>query len=324
MQVLMIILICLSTFGAVVLLCIVAFRMREMKSESREIQQRLKFWLSERSRGGVLEIDKGGSPEEDFTKRILLPIGEQVGKWMSERVPYAKQSAIRKLLIAAGYRDKKALQFFYALKCSLACCFGLGAWVLFAVIGGEILAAFLYAGVFGAVAFIFPNFVLEGKANERRQNIDKILPDALDLLVICTEAGMGIDLSLLRVAANLGSKGKDLSEEIIFTNREMNLGQDRFHCWENLGERTGSEELKNLSRVIGQSEKVGASVSSVLRSQSEFLRVRRRQKAEEMAAKVAVKMMIPMALFIFPCIMTVIIAPVAIQLVSTFSGGLVK
>ena len=127
-------------------------------------------------------------------------------------------------------------------------------------------------------------------------------------------------MSLLRVATNLGGKGKALSEEIIFTNREMNLGMERSSCWENMGERTNSEELKGLARVIAQSEKVGSSVSNVLRAQSDFLRVKRRQKAEETAAKMTIKMMIPMALFIFPCIMAVTLGPPMLKLIVSFKG----
>ena len=323
MNPIMIILISLCAFSCIWLLCLIAFRTRELRSESKEITKRLQFWLSEKSSTSqFIDSEQRVAEEENFTKRVLMPIGEQVGKWMSEKVPYHKQSAIRKLLIAAGYRDKKALQFFYAVKTGIATAVAIFAWFVLTVIGGNLQAGLVYAVIGGMVAFILPNFLLDSKAKERRQKVDKILPDALDLLVICTEAGMGIDLSLLRVAANLGRQGKELSEEIILTNREMNLGQERALCWENFGERTNSEELKNLARIIHQSEKVGASISNVLRSQSDFLRVKRRQKAEETAAKVTVKMMVPMALFIFPCIMAVIMGPIVLQFMTAFKGGI--
>ena len=323
MNPIMIILISLCAFSCIWLLCLIVFRTKELRSESKEITKRLQFWLSEKSSTGqFIDSEQKVTEEENFTKRVLMPIGEQVGKWMSEKVPYHKQSAIRKLLIAAGYRDKKALQFFYAVKTGIATAVAIFAWFVLTVIGGNLQAGLVYAVIGGMVAFILPNFLLDSKAKERRQKVDKILPDALDLLVICTEAGMGIDLSLLRVAANLGRQGKELSEEIILTNREMNLGQERALCWENFGERTNSEELKNLARIIHQSEKVGASISNVLRSQSDFLRVKRRQKAEETAAKVTVKMMVPMALFIFPCIMAVIMGPIVLQFMTAFKGGI--
>lgn len=329
MMTLLIILISLSAFAAIGLVCIVVFRMREISTESKELHKRLHFWLSEKSASskqkGISTQDlideEGEDKDESFAKRVLLPLGEQVGRWMAEKVPYHKLSAIRKLLIKAGYREKKAYTFFYAIKIACVITFGGASFFLVTImsnydIGGALFLAFV-AGGFG---FIFPNSFLDKKAVKRQQNIDRVLPDALDLLVICTEAGMGIDQSLLRVAANLGSKGEELAEEIILTNRENNLGQDRSVCWNNMGERTKSEELKSLSRVISQSEKVGSSISDVLRSQSDFLRVRRRQKAEETAAKMTVKMMIPMAFFIFPCIMAVTMGPPVLKLISTFKG----
>lgn len=321
MNAVMIILISACTFGAIVLMCVVIFRMREINTESKEISKRLKFWLSERSVGSQYASLEGQRQdlEESFTKRVLIPLGEQVGHWMAEKVPYNKQSAIRKLLIKAGYRDKKSLQFFYAVKISLAILLAISSFFLLSVLAKNLQAGFGLIFVAGALGYLLPNITLDKKAGERQQNIDKVLPDALDLLVICTEAGMGIDQSLLRVAANLGSKGKELTEEVILTNREMNLGQERGTCWNNLGERTNSEELRNLARVIVQSEKVGSSVGSVLRSQADFLRVRRRQKAEETAAKMSIKMMIPMAFFIFPCIMAVTMGPPVLKLVATFS-----
>lgn len=323
MSTLYFILISLCAFGAIVLICIVIFRMREMKNKSEEISKRLKFWLSERSVGGQFVGYEGQREDKDesFAKRVLIPLGEQVGNWMADKVPYHKQSAIRKLLIRAGYRDKKALQAFYALKISLAVAFAAGTLFLISITGKDVQASLALAVTTGVFGFVVSNIILDKKATKRQQAIDGVLPDALDLLVICTEAGMGIDQSLLKVASNLGSKGKDLAEEIILTNREMNLGQERVVCWDNLGTRTNSEELKNLARVIVQSEKVGSSIGGVLRSQAEFLRVRRRQKAEETAAKMTIKMMIPMALFIFPCIMVVTMGPPVLKLMATFGAA---
>ena len=314
-------LICLSVFGAIALTILVVYRMKEINAESKNINKRLQFWLSEKSATGQLGDYQTEREDKDetFAKRVLMPLGEQVGKWMSEKVPYNKQSAVRKQLIRAGYRDKKSLQFFYSIKILLGIIFAVGSLFALSIFAKDMKAGLALAVTAGIIGFILPNTTLDKKVAERQMGIDKVLPDALDLLVICTEAGMGIDQSLLRVASNLGSKGKSLAEEIILTNREMNLGQERVECWNNLGERTNSEELKNLARVIVQSEKVGASIATVLRSQSEFLRMRRRQKAEETAAQMAIKMMIPLAIFIFPCIMAVTIGPPVLKIMATFA-----
>ena len=323
-----IIFISLSAFAMTCLVFLVVYRMKQMTSESKELSKRLHFWLSEKSseakyRGLSLEqlVEEEKQTEDNFTKRVLIPLGEQVGQWMAGKVPYNKLSALRKLLIKAGFRDKKAYQFFYASKIVSLIAFGGGIFFGITMVANDPGAGLFFGVLAGAYGYIFPNSFLEKNATKRQQNIDRILPDALDLLVICTEAGMGIDQSLLRLAANLGKKGKELTEEIILTNREMNLGQERTVCWNNMGDRTLSEELKSLARVITQSEKVGSSISNVLRSQSEFLRVRRRQKAEETAAKMTIKMMIPMAIFIFPCIMAVTLGPPILKLVSTFKAS---
>lgn len=322
METLFLILISICGAGAIALIFIVAFRMKEITGESKEINKRLQFWLSEKSSSGQLSgIDTAREDaDESFARRVLMPLGEQVGKWMSDKVPYNKQSKMRKLLIKAGFREKKALQFFYALKICIGIAFAVGTLIFISITGKDVQASLGLTVVAGIFGFIFPNTALDKIAEKRQLSIDRVLPDALDLLVICTEAGMGIDQSLLKVASNLGTKGKDLAEEIILTNREMNLGQERFLCWNNFGERANSEELKNLARVITQSEKVGSSIGGVLRSQADYLRVRRRQKAEETAAKMTIKMMIPMALFIFPCIMAVTMGPPVLKLVSTFGA----
>ena len=320
MNYLVIILISLCTFGSIFLIFLAVYRMKQISSQSNEINKRLKFWLSERSIGSQnagYTTEETEDKDETFARRVLIPLGEQVGSWMAEKVPYNKQSEVRKLLIRAGFRSKKALQFFYAIKFTIATLFAGGFLFVCSIIGRDVQAALGLAVMAGAFGFVGANIVLDKIATGRRDNIDKIIPDALDLLVICTEAGMGIDQSLLRVASNLGSKGKELSEEIILTNRELNLGHERATCWSNFGGRSNSEELKNLARVIVQSEKVGASIGGVLKSQSEFLRVRRRQKAEEKAAQMSIKMMIPLALFIFPVIMAVTMGPPIVKLMST-------
>lgn len=314
----LILLLCLCAFSAICLICIVIFRMRQIGTESKEINKRLQFWLSEKSASKEYSEQKEDK-DESFTKRVIMPLGEQVGAWMAEKVPYSKLSAIKKLLIKAGYREKISIQIFYAIKVVIGIIVGIVSFLAISITGKDLQSTITLTFVAGIIGFILPNYILDKRATERKASIDRILPDALDLLVICTEAGMGIDQSLLRVASNLGStKGKALSEEIILTNREMNLGQERSVCWNNLGERSNSEELKNLARIIIQSEKVGSSVADVLRNQSKFLIVKRRQKAEEAAAQMAIKMMIPMAVFIFPCIMAVTLGPPMLKLASTF------
>ena len=316
-----ILLISICTFATICLLVIVFIRTRKLMGDTKKINKRLEFWLSEKSNieRAILgeEIEKPDK-EITFAQKVLLPLGEQVGTWMSDKVPYANKKSKRIGLIKAGIRGKKSLEIFYATKIVAAVIFGIIFFVIFSIQSSKLLLPITCFAAY--VGFAFPGYYVSKLADGRRKLIDKVLPDALDLLVICTEAGMGIDQALLKVSANLTKSGKALQEEIILTNREMNLGQDRSLCWKNLGERTTSQELKNLAGIVLQTEKVGSQIAQVLRDQADFLRVRRRQKAEEEAAKMSVKMLIPMMFFIFPCILAITLGPPVMKIVSVFSA----
>lgn len=318
-----IVVICICAFLAILVLFVAIYRQFITMQKSKEVNRRLEFWVNEKqsfSRDLAEEaMNMKEQREKSFKERVLLPLGEQVGTWMADKVDYASQKSKRLILIKAGIRGKNALQFFYAIKVGFGGILAVGFFIVFSAISG-VSVAFIYALIAGALGFVLPNFIIDSMAGGRQANIDKILPDALDLLVICTESGMGIDQALLKVAANLGIHGKDLVEEIILTNREMHLGQDRQTCWKNLGERTNSEELKSLASIISQAEQRGGQVARILREQSEFMRLRRRQGCEEKAAQLTVKMMIPMALFIFPVIMCVTLGPPIVKLATNFSG----
>ncbi len=312
------ILITACTFGAIALIVIIALRARQLKSDADKINRRLDFWLSEKA--NVQQSMLGEEPisrEKTFTEGVLLPLGEQVGNWMSDKVSYASKESKRLALIKAGLRTKNAVTIFYGVKLMAAVLFSIITFIVFTFDNPQKALSVSLAG--GGLGFMLPNIFLDKMMEKRKKNVDRVLPDALDLLVICTEAGMGLDQSLLRVASNLGKSGKELQEEIVLTNREMSLGQDRFTCWRNLGERSSSEELKNLAGIIIQSEKAGSQIAQVLRDQSDFLRMRRRQKAEEVAAQMTIKMMVPMVLFIFPCILAVTLGPPVLKIIAAFS-----
>ena len=217
-------LISVCTFATICLLVMVFIRTRKLMGDSKKINKRLEFWLSEKSNieRAILgeEIEKE-SRDVTFTQKVLMPLGEQVGTWMSDKVPYSKKKSKRIALIKAGIRGKKSLEIFYAFKIISAVAFGIGFFILFSVQKSNlVLPLTLFAAYTG---FAFPSYYVDKIAGTRQKLIDKILPDALDLLVICTEAGMGIDQALLKVASNLTKSGTTLQEEIILTNRVMNL-----------------------------------------------------------------------------------------------------
>ena len=170
-------------------------------------------------------------------------------------------------------------------------------------------------------AFIAPVAVLDRQARERQDRIRKSIPDALDLLIVCVEAGSSLDSSLLRVAREMRLGAPDLSAELFVVNRKMNAGMRREEALRGLATRTGLVEIRGLVSSMIQSEKWGTSIAQVLRINAEESRRKRRQAAEKRAQQAPVKMIIPLVLFILPALFFVILGPAAIQIGKIFGGG---
>ena len=175
-----------------------------------------------------------------------------------------------------------------------------------------ILGGALLAGI------VLPEVFILWRVSARQHRLRKGLPDALDLLVICVEAGLGIDQALMRVSEELKVVHRDLSEELQLVNLEMRVGKTRIEALRELARRTGVEDIKALVAMLAQTERFGTSIAQSLRVYSDDLRVRRRQRAEEMAAKTTVKMVPPLVLFIFPALMVVILGPAILILLRNF------
>jgi tight adherence protein C len=170
-------------------------------------------------------------------------------------------------------------------------------------------------------AYLLPSFILNRVISSRQKKIRAALPDALDLLVVCVEAGQGLDAAIKRVAEDLQESSPIMSQELLLVNLETMAGLERQQALKNLGERTGVDELVSLCNILIQSDRFGTSIAQALRTQSDYLRTERRQKLEELAAKTPVKLLFPMMLFIFPGIMVVILGPAIIKLIEFFGKG---
>ena len=221
-------------------------------------------------------------------------------------------SKTRMWLIQAGYRDAQHVTIYRGLR------------VLFAAFG--FLSVFLFAGfdslllLFGMTAFGFfiPRFLLKKKMQERQRRIRIGLPDALDLTVICVEAGLALDQALMRVGQDLSHAHPELSGEFHLFNLETRAGKPRVEALRNLAERAGVDDLRSLVATLIQTDRFGTSVAQALRVHSDSLRTERRQRAEEQAAKTTVKMIIPLVLFVMPSLIFVTIGPAVIQLLHIF------
>ncbi len=228
-----------------------------------------------------------------------------------------KATSTRLMLMQAGYREAKNVALYNGLRvfgallgfgiCLLS---GIGITSPLLLLGGPLLG------------FILPRFLLKRAIAKRQMRIRLGLPDALDLTVICVEAGLGLDQALMRVAQDLDHAHPELSEELRLVNLEMRAGKLRTEAMRNLAERTGVDDIRSLVAVLIQTDRFGTSVAQALRIHSDSLRTERRQRAEEQAAKTTIKLVPPLVVFVLPSVIFVTLGPAVIQLIRTvFSEG---
>jgi tight adherence protein C len=225
-------------------------------------------------------------------------------------VASGSQSKSELLMQRAGYRNPNALLAMRGMRI-LTPILLVGVVFLTGVYRTSPFFIFLLAAALG---YMLPEMWLTWRVHARQQRLRLALPDGLDLLVICVEAGLGLDQALLRVSEELRIVHPELSEELQLVNLEMRVGKTRLEALRELGRRTGLEDIKSLVAMLIQTERFGTSVAQSLRVHSDDLRVKRRQRAEEMAAKTTVKMVPPLVFFIFPALMVVILGPAIIEL----------
>jgi tight adherence protein C len=224
-------------------------------------------------------------------------------------------------LIRAGIYTERAIPLFLGIK--LGGLLVLPLLVLF-ILWGNVNQRGLLMGIpiaLCSLGYILPDIILNRLITSRQQKIRESLPDALDLLVVCVEAGQGLDAAIKRVSEDLETSSPIISQELILVNLETMAGLERQQALKNLGERTGVEELISLCNVLIQSDRFGTSIAQALKTQSDFMRTSRRLRLETMAAKTPVKLVFPMLLFIFPAIIVVILGPAAIQVSKFFNMG---
>ena len=242
-------------------------------------------------------------------------------KRVGEKAPRSPKELgqLRLRLVQAGFRRDEALTIFFGIRVSLAL-------ILFALFSTSVVMrpniTIALAGL--GFGYIVPGMVLARLAKRRAHRIRLSLADALDLLVVSVEAGLGLDQAMTRVGNELAFAYPDLSDELRLVNLELRAGKARSEALRNLGDRTGVDDLTSLVTMLIQTDKFGTSVAQSLRVYSETLRTKRRQRAEEAAAKTGVKMVFPLVLCIFPAIWVVTIGPAAIKFVTVLFPMLEK
>lgn len=302
----------LATFGAfAVAAWVVADMLINKKNRSHERLDEIR----NRARGidPSVDITKNTASEglQNLIKKASPALGDTLKPKNEKEV-----NAQRAKLTAAGFRGESAPAMFNTLK-MISAIFG------FVVGGGMNLFlygitpwAFVYTLLVAGVFLFVPELVLSLIAKGRKQKIFLGLPDALDLMVVCVEAGLGLDQAMRKVSDELIKVHPVIAEEFKLCNHQLQMGRSREDVLFDLGERNGVDDLKTLSSIMIQVDRFGTSIGTALRTQSETMRTKRRQIAEEKAAKTAVKLIFPLVLFIFPGIFVVLVGPAAITMVN--------
>ena len=291
---------------------------------------------------GVLAVFLwSGGRQESLAHRlreVVAPAGEapstpslRVRKWAArlwgKSDPVARQSeeivaritsdnvsGQRLLLTQAGYRSATAGRVYNWVRIAAPVLFPVSLFAVGKAVGMPDKALFLAAVASAAAGLSLPAAFLRSKARKRQEAITDALPDALDLLTVCVEAGLGINSAFLRIAEEFRLSSPTLSEEFDVVNREMVAGKPRVEALRALSDRTGVEEVKSLVAMLIQTERLGTSLAQSLRVHSDSLRVRRRQRAEEAAAKTTIKLAFPLVFLLFPALFIVILGPGVLQI----------
>ena len=261
-----------------------------------------------------LEDPKGGKNAErlqglvDTAKALSAPLMPQ-----SE----GEQSELKTRLANAGFRSDAAPMVYSGLRlCTLIVFFVISALTFLPgrAIGWSSLQ---WVIVFTGVGFYLPSVILWWLRKKRQEAIFLSLPDALDLLVVCVESGLGLDAAMRKVCDEMGDHAKVICEEFSLANFQLQMGRPRREVLHDLGVRTGVDDVRALAAILIQADRFGSSIAQALRVQSDSMRTRRKQIAEEKAAKTAVQLLFPLILFIFPGIFVVLVGPAAINIMET-------
>ncbi|HYE64485.1 MAG TPA: type II secretion system F family protein [Pyrinomonadaceae bacterium] len=252
-------------------------------------------------------------PVADLAERIAAPLNRLVPPSAAEARKLQRQ------LMQAGFRAHNAPMIFRAAQvASLVGLPGAVAMVCTAI-GRPLESVFIWVLFAFVAGFFLPRYVLNRMVRNRQQRVQWGLADALDLMVVSIEAGLGLNAAMLRVSDELKGVHPDISEEFEMANLEIRVGREREEALRNLAERTGVDDLRSLVAMLIQADRFGTSVARAVRIFSDSLRTKRRQRAEQAAQKAAVKLLFPLACFLFPTLFIAILGPAFLSLMDTFS-----
>lgn len=290
-------------------------------AEDRVVRRRLANLQAGATSYRDLQERRRRQAKRERLQSVLEAFGDRVGSKQSDT------SKTRQWLVYAGFRHPNAISIFLAVRILVTAALGLGGFLGMAVLSQAVgfnlptPTLWLITGLLTLLGWMIPFFYVDGRVKSRQLAIGRALPDTLDLLVVCVEAGLGLNQALVRVADEIDRISAEMSDELTVVNLEIRAGTPRDEALRRLGERTGVDDVRSLTSMLLQTDRFGTSIADALRVHAETLRSKRMQRAEEAAAKTTVKMLFPLIFFIFPAIFVVLVGP-AMFLFRDFFGGL--
>jgi len=274
----------------------------------------------------LAELERGLTGErEQEAKRLRFERSsriKEVLEWLGTSFANGGTEAptTRQFLVWAGYRESSAPAVYWGARIAAPVVLAAVMSLLVLVAGGGALRTGLALLWAAAVGWIAPPFYVGGRVRRRQKDIQRALPDALDLMVVCVEAGLALNQALVRVAEEIRHVSTLMSDEMALVNLEIRAAVPRDEALRNLAERTGVADLRSLTAMLIQTDRFGTSVAHALRVHSDTMRTKRRQRAEEAAAKTTIKLVFPLATCIFPALFVVILGPALIMIYRTLTG----
>lgn len=301
--------------GLIIIAVVLVIVGRRMPEARDPIQARLAEFSAREEPMTLEEIELS----QRFYERIILPFFNSIGNFTSRFTPQATLETTRTKLEMAGNPMRMDPAFFLAMRFVVSFTFSSIILLAFLLSGRDLVKGILVAVVFLLLGFFFPQLWLEGRISRRQREIFKAMPDALDLLTICVEAGLGFDAAMAKVHEKWDN---DLALEFGRVIQEIRLGRLRREALRDMADRLGVNEMTSFVAAVIQSEQLGVSMAKVLRIQSDQMRIRRRQMAEEEAHRAPVKMVFPIALLIFPSILILLLGPAVLIFMSSSIGSM--
>lgn len=274
-----------------------------VSGESRTLRRRLATVSQVGAEDRRIRQRRERMARRDQLQGFLEAVGEKVGK---EQI---RRGGLRETLIHAGYRKPAAPAIFVGFRALVAVILGTIAFLTVSVLRLDFALSMLVVTSGILVGWMAPIFYLRQKVRTRKKEIRRALPDALDLMVVCVEAGLGLNQALVRVGDEMERVSQEVADEFTLVSLEIRAGTPREDALRHLGDRTGTSDVRALVSMLIQTDRFGTSIADALRVHAEELRSKRQQEAEEQAAKITVKMLIPMVIFVVPAIFVVILGP---------------